>query len=136
LFNLLSRPDFVLDGRPRSAVVYPWTLFAATLVEDEVRLRQTAMAKAMAAGPANSLTMLRGIWRHLQLEVMRKSALTETVCVPLTVDAILRGMRAEGLPDMPILHELKEAYELELNQRPSRAAQLIPQAMAFFSRSN
>jgi hypothetical protein len=135
LFNLLSRPEFVMDGNPRTATAYPWTLFASTLVEDEIRLRQSAMAKAMAGGAPGSLTILRGIWRHLQLDVMRRSAMTATVYVPLTPGAILRGMRAQNLPEIPILHELKEAYELELNGRNSRAAALIPQAMALFSQS-
>jgi len=99
-------------------------------------LRQTAAAKAMAAGgPPNPLTMLRGVWRQLQLQVMKKSAATDTVYVPMTLAAVLRGMRAHGMPDLPILHDLKEAYEQELAGKPSRALKLIPQAIAFFSGS-
>lgn len=136
LFNLLSRAEFVMDGKPRSEVVaHPWTLFSSTLVEDEIRLRQSAMAKAMAGGAPSSLTILRGIWRHLQLDVMRRSAMTATVYVPLTVNAVLRGMQAQDLPEFPILHELKQAYELELSGQTSRASELVPQAMALFSRS-
>ena len=136
IFNLLSRPEYVADGEARVDVFYPWTLFAATVAANEMLLRQTAAAKAMAGGGApNSLTMLRGVWRQLQLEVMKKSAATDTVYVPMTAGAILRGMRACGMPDLPILHELKEAYEQELEGKPSRALQLIPQAIALFSGS-
>jgi hypothetical protein len=134
IFNLLSRAEFVADGSARDQAFYPWTLFAATLAEDEMVLRQTAAAKAMAAGGSpKPLTMLRGFWRQLQLQVMKKSTATDTVYVPMTPGAILRGMRAYGMPDLPILHDLKEAYEQELAGKPSRALNLIPQAGAFFS---
>ncbi len=80
----------------------PGPLFSSTLVEDEIRLRQSAMAKAMAGGAPSSLTILRGIWRHLQLDVMRRSAMTATVYVPLTVNAILaRPMQAQDLRSFP-----------------------------------
>jgi hypothetical protein len=138
MYNLLGRPEFLIEGKLRTAGEYPWTKFAATLVEDEMRLRKSATAKAIAAaaGPSNSLLLLRGIWRHLQLDVMQRSGATGTVYVPLTVGGILRGMRTQGLPDMPILHELKEAYELERQDLPSRASKLIPEAIAMFSRAS
>ena len=81
MYGLLGRPEFLFEGQARAAEEYPWTTFAATLVEDEMRLRKSATAKAMAAaaGPSNPLLLLGGIWRHLQLDVMQRSVATGTV---------------------------------------------------------
>jgi hypothetical protein len=132
LFLLLSRPEFVVDGNPRPAKPYHWTRFAAASIEDELKLRQSAMGKAIPGVQTNSLFLLRAVWRTLQLLVVQRSSRQGSVQIPLTPAAIRRGIQAWGVPDLPILRNLHDAYQDELQGQASNAAQLIPEAMAMF----
>jgi hypothetical protein len=134
VFALLSRPEFCLDGKPRTPVQVQWTHYTARIFSDELKLRRSALAKAHAQGPTDPLNLLRAVWRHLQLEVIARSAASGVVRIPLTVPAIRRGMASWGLPDSSILDELQQAYENELKGTPSGAEQLIRKAMVFFSK--
>jgi hypothetical protein len=133
-FHLLDRAEFTLDGTPRPAARHKWTKFAATLARDELQLRRAVTAQAMAyQGKVKPLITLGGMWRHLQLEVLHRSAAGEAAYFPVTVGAILRGMESVGLTVEPILRELQKAYEDELNGRPSKASELIPRAIPVFA---
>jgi hypothetical protein len=131
LFILLTKPEFVIDGAPLSGAQYRWTRFAAASVGDELKLRQSAIGKTVPGIRTDSLFMIRAIWRTLQLLVIQRSAASGTVQIPITPAAIQRSFQAWGL-DLPILEELRTAYQNELEGRPSNAVKLIPQVMSIF----
>jgi len=131
LFILLTKPEFVIDGAPRVAAQYRWTRFAAASVGDELKLRQSAIGKTVPGIRADSLFMIRAIWRTLQLLIIQRSATGSTVRIPITPAAIQRGFQSWGL-DLPILEQLRSAYQNELEGKPSDAVKLIPEVMSIF----
>ncbi len=131
LFILLTKPEFVIDGTPRVGAQYRWTRFAAASVGDELKLRQSAIGKTVPGVRADSLFMIRAIWRTLQLLIIQRSSTGGTVRIPVTPAAIQRGFQASGL-DLPILEQLQSAYQNELEGRPSDAVKLIPEVMSIF----
>jgi hypothetical protein len=132
LFILLTKPEFVIDGAPRVEAQYRWTRFAAASVGDELKLRRSAIGKTVPGIRADSLFMIRAIWRTLQLLIIQRSATGGTVRIPITPAAIQRGFQAWGLGDLPILEQLRSAYQNELEGRPSDAVKLIPEVMSIF----
>jgi hypothetical protein len=133
LFALLTKPEFVIDGAPRAGAHYRWTRFAAASVADELKLRQSAIGKTVPGVRADSLFMIRAIWRTLQLLIIQRSAAAGTVRIPITPAAVQRSFQGWGL-DLPILEQLRTAYQNELEGRPSDALKLVPQVLAIFTK--
>lgn len=133
VFEMLNRPEFRVDGEPRTPAPVHWSNYTARIFGDELKLRRAAFAKPNPQGPTHPLDLLRAVWRQLQLEVIAQSAAHGTVRFPLTVGAIRRGVESWGLPDTSILNELQQAYESELRGTASNAAELIGKAMGFFA---
>ena len=111
LFDLITRPEFALDGPPRPSSVAPvWTRFASALVDEEIAVRRSGMAKVAAVPNLTPLDLLRNIWRHLQLDVIAHTTRSNRPILPLTPAAIQRALMPLGLLDPVLVDELKHAY--------------------------
>ena len=124
---------FRIDGAPRAGVIPRWTRFARDLVDEELAVRRKAMSKMSEAGRLMpSLVILRNLWRHLQLEVVQRSAEMGRPVIPLTPHAVCRALASWGV-DATALEGLRDAYAGELEGRPCDAAALLRNAMPFFA---
>ena len=132
VFHLLTRAEFVLDGKPRPPSLIRWTPFAAFLIDEELAVRREAMAKASSDPSMTSIELIRNLFRHLQLEITQRSGLAGCAVVPLTPAAAQRALRAGGAPEMPV-GAFVEAYRSEMAGKPVDVTPLIPQLMALFS---
>ncbi|MBV9404514.1 MAG: hypothetical protein JO211_04160, partial [Acidobacteriaceae bacterium] len=115
VFSLMECPDFVLDGEPRpDGTRLTWTSFASALVAEEIGVRSAAMSSVNTDPSMSSLELLRNVWRHLQLEIIQRSAQQGHVLVPMTPAAMRRAFRSWGVPGGEALRALEEAYRSEL----------------------
>jgi hypothetical protein len=134
VFAFLERPEFVVDGEPRSASKATiWSSFASALVDEEISIRRTAFSKAAARGDIPTLELLRNLWRQLQLEIVQRSKERNFVVLPMTVPSIQRMLGHFGIPTGTILEELREAYAAEHNGHAVDVQSLLPQLMALFA---
>lgn len=135
VFAFLHRPEFVLDGNARAGAPAPiWSRFANDLVNEEITIRRAAFGKtgAAAAGALSSLEILRNLWRHMQLEIIERSVKFGFVYLPLTLPAMQRAFEMSETSAGPLLDQLREAYESELQGKTTDVQALLPQLMALF----
>jgi len=134
VFALLNRPEFLLDGPPRTTVPEPtWTAFAQHQVNEELGIRRAAMAQAAIPESIGSLDVLRGAWRQIQLEIVQKSSEFGFVMLPLTVPAMQRALALSGLPDLSLFDRLRDAYLPALEGNSTDVRPLMSQLMEFFA---
>jgi hypothetical protein len=134
IFTLLGRAEFLVHGEPRAMFRTPvWTDFANDLVNEELGVRRSAMANATPDAFPSSIEIVRNIYRHIQLEIIQRTAADGLPLIPLTPAAIERALLSFGLPEAPILNALRQAYESELNGDSVDVRAMIPEIMAFFS---
>ena len=134
VFALLANPAFALDGGvtpPRS--VPCWTPFAQFLVKEELAVRRAAMARASSDQSMPALELIRNLWRQLQLEVIDRSALAGHVVVPLTPQAVMRGLEGLGAPPSEALDAFRAAYEAALEGVETDIRPLLPEIMSSFA---
>jgi hypothetical protein len=131
IFTLISRPEFRLAGESATVFRKPiWSDFANDLVNEESGVRRSAMAHAPAELPG-SIEIIRNIYRHVQLDIIQRTAAGGHPVIPLTPAAIERALLSLGLPESPVLRALREAYESELNGISVDVLPLIPEIGAF-----
>jgi hypothetical protein len=131
VFTLISRPEFRLAGESATVFRKPiWSDFANDLVNEESGVRRSAMAHAPAELPS-SIEIIRNVYRHLQLDIIQRTAAGGRPVIPLTPAAIERALLSLGLPESPVLRALREAYESELNGISVDVLPLIPEIGAF-----
>lgn len=134
VFRLLSDSRFVLDGSPRASARIPeWTGFAGFLIDEELGVRRTAAKNVNADPSMTPLEIVRNVWRHMQLEIVQRSTSAGQVTIPLTPAAIQRALASWGLPDLPVLHALREAYEAGLEGKTIDVHALLPELMTVFA---
>lgn len=134
IFSLLSSPGFVLDGNPWPSTTPPlWSRFAGALIEEEIGVRRTAMAKPASVDSLSSLELIRNVWRGLQLEIIERSTRTGHALIPLTPPAIQRALSVVGFPDQRVLEQLCDSYRAELEGQVTDVKVLLPELMALFS---
>jgi hypothetical protein len=133
IFALIERREFVLHGEPRGASEPPvWTRFASDLIDEELMIRRAALSKISEAGNIASLELLRNLWRHLQLEIVQRSAAGGSVLLPMTPAAVQRALQMFGFPGGALLEQLRVAYESEINGEPIDVSPLLPGLMQMF----
>jgi hypothetical protein len=139
VFAFLDRPEFLLDGEPRPSAVAPvWSRFANDLVDEEISIRRAALGKIAATGNIASLDLLRNLWRHLQLEIVQRSAREGVAILPMTVAAVERnldrlGIGQNSIAQGSIFARLREAYESEIQGRAVDIRPLLPELMGLFA---
>ena len=90
------------------------------------------LSKISQAGNIASLELLRNLWRHLQLEIVQRSAATRSVVLAMTPAAVHRALPKFGLPDSSLFEQLRIAYESEINGEPADVGPLLPELMHLF----
>lgn len=134
VFALLADPAFVLDGGVAAPAKAPcWTLFAQFLVEEELAVRRAAMSRARGDRSMPALELIRNLWRQLQLEAIDRSALAGHVVIPLTPQAVMRGLERLGAPPSEALDAFRAAYEAALDGVETDVGPLLPEIMSSFS---
>ncbi len=132
VFTLIQWQEFVVDGAPSNPVVKPvWSRFAYDLAVEEVNVRRSVLSKVTPDVFPSPLEILRNVWRHLQLEVVVRTADRGCVSLPLSSAAVRRGLEHLGLSDDGLLLRLQEAYVSELQRRPSSIREMIPELIVF-----
>jgi hypothetical protein len=133
IFALIERREFVLHGAPRGPSEPPvWTRFGSDLIDEELMIRRAALSKIAEAGNIASLELLRNLWRHLQLEIVQRSAAGGSVLLPMTPAAVQRALQMFGFPGGALLEQLRVAYESEINGEPVDVSPLLPGLMQMF----
>jgi hypothetical protein len=131
VFALLAEPEFVLDGDVTPSATPPcWTPFAQFLVEEELAVRRAAMAKAGGDQSMPSLELIRNLWRQLQLEVIDQTTRAGQTTIPLTPQAVLRGLERLGAPPSDALYAFRAAYEDALEGGETNVGPLLPEIMS------
>lgn len=90
------------------------------------------LSKISQAGNIASLELLRNLWRHLQLEIVQRSAAVGSVVLPMTPAAVHRALENFGLPSGALFEQLLAAYESEINGEPVDVSPLLPGLMQMF----
>ncbi len=130
VFTLLQNAEFVLEGEPRPETdTLPFTRFARDLVHEEITIRRSAMGHADVAGALPALDLLRNVWRHIQLEIVDRSAEMGFAMAPLTLPAIERAVALSGIEDLSLFVRLREAYAAALEGTPVDVAPFLAELM-------
>lgn len=131
-FTLIQQDAFVLDGAPASPLVKPvWSRFAYDLAREEVNVRRSVLSRVTPDVFPGPLEILRNVWRHLQLEVMVRTADNGRASLPLSPAAVRRGLTVLDLSNDALLLALQEAYLGELQGRPSSARDMVPEVLVY-----
>jgi hypothetical protein len=134
VFASLDRAEFLLEGKPRPCAVSPvWSRFANDLVDEEIMIRRAALEKIAGTGDIASLDLLHNLWRHLQLEIVQRSALEGSAILPMTVAAVERNLYRLGIAENSIFARLRQAYESEIQDRATDIRPLLPELMSLFA---
>jgi hypothetical protein len=134
VFALLGDPEFVLDGPVAAPASVPcWTPFAQFLVEEELAVRRAAMAKAGNDQSMPALELIRNLWRQMQLEVIDQSTRAGRTSVPVTPQAVIRGLERLGAPPSDALNAFRAAYEAALEGVETDVGPLLPEIMSSFA---
>lgn len=132
VFTVIQCQEFVLDGAPSCPLVRPvWSRFAYDLALEEVNVRRSVLSKVSPDVFPGPLEIVRNVWRHLQLEVIVRTAQRGCASLPLSLAAIRRGLESLGLSDDGLLLRLQEAYVSELQRQPSGVRDLIPELIVY-----
>lgn len=132
VFTLIQRPEFVLDGAPSCPLLRPvWTRFAYDLALEEVNVRRSVLSKVNPDVFPGPVEIVRNVWRHLQLEVIVKTAHRGSTSLPLSLPAVRRGLESLGLSDDGLLLRLQETYVSELQKKPSGVRDMIPEVIVY-----
>jgi predicted nucleotidyltransferase len=131
VFELLGRPAFAIDEGGYHPITRPfWSpLIEHFLWEEKILLND--VLKNPSIYKLNSLDFLRIFWKTAQIFLMNRLLQEETILCPLTVPAIERGLREEGIPLPFHLQNLMDAYQIELTGRASTITDLIPVAIDY-----
>ncbi len=136
LFELLDRPEFVLNGEGYRQGTNPvWTPLVKRFFWEEKMLFYELLENP-SIYKLNSLDFLRIFWKTLQLFIMNRSVKSGEILYPLTPPAIERALAGDGiqLPDQ--LKSLSNAYADEINGKTTNIAALIPPAIHFLKEIN
>jgi hypothetical protein len=134
VFALLADPEFVLDGEVIVSANAPhWTPFAQFLVEEELAVRRAAMAKTGGDQSMRAIELIRNLWRQLQLQVIDQSARDGQLTVPLTPQAVMRGLERLGAPTSAVLDAFRAAYEDALEGVETDVRPLLPEITSSFA---
>jgi len=132
VFTLIQRPEFVLDGTPSTPLAKPvWSHFAYDLALEEVNVRRSVLSKVTPDVFPGPLEIVRNVWRHLQLEVIVRTADRGFASLPLSSAAVRRGLEDLGLSDDKLLLRLQETYASELQRKPSSIRDMIPELVVY-----
>jgi hypothetical protein len=134
LFALLRRPEFLIDGRPQGEQAAPvWSRFAYDLALEEVNVRRSVLSMVTPDVFPSSIEIVRNVWRHLQLEVLVRTAAEGSALLALSPAAVSRGLRVLNRNDDALLQMLEDAYREELAGRRSDVRPLIPRIMTYLT---
>jgi hypothetical protein len=131
LFELLSRPDFAVDGGSYRTVISPvWTPLVKEFLEERKNdLYERVHAPEVYA--LNSLDFLRIFWKTVQLVIINRSVQKDNILYPLTLPAVERAMTLDGISLPAHLQSLADAYRDELVGKTRSITPLIPEAIAY-----
>lgn len=131
LFELLNRPEFILDGGDYSATTSSiWTSYLEDFFQEEKNLFYERIEEP-SIYKLNLLDFLRIFWKTVQIVLIHRSIQRQEVIYPLTLPAIQRGLDREGIPLPPSLRIMADPYQSELSGRLSEIANLIPSAINY-----
>ncbi|MGA3187563.1 MAG: hypothetical protein ABSF22_10690 [Bryobacteraceae bacterium] len=134
LFALLRRPEFLIDGTPHGDSLAPvWSRFAYDVALEEVNVRRSVLSRVTPDVFPSSIEIIRNVWRHLQLEVLVRTAAQGSALLALSPAAVSRGLRALDRSEDTLLQLLEDAYREELAGRRSDVRPLIPRIMAYLT---
>lgn len=132
LFTLIQRDEFVLDGSPATPLVKPvWSRFAHDIALEEVNVRRSVLSRVTPDVFPSPLEILRNVWRHLQLEVIVRTADRGCAQIPLSPQAVHRALTALNRSDDQLLIALQQAYLSELQGQPSSVRNMIPEILVY-----
>jgi hypothetical protein len=134
LFTLIRRPEFLVDGRPQGDLPAPvWSRFAYDVAVEEVNVRRSVLSKVTPDVFPSSIEIVRNVWRHLQLEVLIRTAAQGPALLALSPAAVSRALRVLGRSEDTLLELLEGAYREELAGRQSDVRPLVPRIMAYLT---
>ncbi len=132
VFSLIKRPEFVIHGVPSQANEMPvWSRFAYDLALEEVNVRRSVLAKVSPDVFPSRIEVLRNVWRHLQLEVLVRTADAGSAELLLSPAAVRRKLAVLGLSRHQLLIALEDAYRSELQGQASSVSSLIPEIVEY-----
>jgi hypothetical protein len=116
VFDLFSKPDFVLRGTARAKVsATGWSRVSEEILAEELDVRRGAQARFGVLSRPSSLENLRNIWRWLQLLVMERRTIPGEITLPVTVAATRREFASfapELSSDLQVLEQaMSDAVE-------------------------
>jgi hypothetical protein len=132
VFTLAHRQEFVIDGAPFKANVTPvWSKFAYDVAVEELNVRRSVLSMVRPDVFPSPIEILRNVWRHLQLEVLLRTADRGSARLCLSPAAVRRHLAALGLSDDRLVIALEEAYQSELAGRTSDVRSKIPEIVDY-----
>jgi hypothetical protein len=116
VFDLFSKPEFVLRGTARAKVsATGWSRVSEEILAEELDVRRGAQARFGVLSRPSSLENLRNLWRWLQLLVMERRTIPGEIILPVTIAATRREFASfapELSSDLQVLEEaMRDAVE-------------------------
>ena len=131
IFELLGQSEFTIDGSQFNPLTGgKWTPLLKTHLQEQMNYIHEHLEDHLISN-MTSLEFMRLFWKGLQLFLIYRSAINNEILYPLTLPAIDRALRLEGLCIPPQLKPLAIAYRDEIEGKPSDITALIPESTVF-----